>query len=167
MSRVTHTASADHRARADSDARQDDRAATHPDVRADGDRLAELLSASELRAEWMRRRVNLHCGAEQREIPNPHRTHVQHDAVEVEEHAFPQLDVRAVVTEERRLHPHRLAASAEKASQDASPLLLLGLAGGVQRLAQIAGAHTARHQLRVERVVELSIQHLVTLALHG
>jgi hypothetical protein len=49
-------------------------------------------------------------------VQSPMRTrqHVEDDAVEVEEHPFAQLDVRAVVAEERRLHPHRLAAPAEQ-----------------------------------------------------
>ena len=41
--------------------------------------------------------------------------HVEHDAVEVEEHPFAELDVRAVVAEERRLHPDRVAAAGRTA----------------------------------------------------
>ena len=48
---------------------EDDRAAADPDVRADVDRLAELLTPPLLRVDRMQRRVDLHGRPEQREVP--------------------------------------------------------------------------------------------------
>src|SRR3712207_8745990 len=54
------------------------------------------------------RSVDLHRWTEEGVVPDPHAADVEHDAVEVEEHPLAELDVRAVVAEERRLHPHRM-----------------------------------------------------------
>ena len=116
--------------------------------------------------ERVHRRVDLHCRAEEREAADTHRAHVQDDAVEVEEDALPELDVRAVVAEERRLHPHGVAAAAEQLAQDSPPLLLLCLARGVQRLTEVACTFAGRGQLRIQRVVQLSREHLLALTRH-
>src|SRR4051812_3627076 len=73
-------------ARSDAHTRKDDRASADPDVRADVDRLPEFCAAAELGIEWMHRRVDLHRRAEQREVSDPNRAHVQNDTVEIEEH---------------------------------------------------------------------------------
>ena len=67
--------------------------------------------------------VDLHRRAEEREVADRDRADVEHDAVEVEEDALAELDVRAVVAEERRLHPDAVAAAAEELLQDAPPLI--------------------------------------------
>ena len=61
-------AGADHRPRADPDPGEDQRPAADPDVRADLDRLAELLLASQLGIERMQRGEDLHAGPEEREV---------------------------------------------------------------------------------------------------
>jgi hypothetical protein len=78
----------------------------------------------------------------------------------------PKLDVRAVVAVEGRLHPDGVAARAEELEEDAPPVLLLAFARGVERLAKVAGALAGDDELRIERVVQLTRQHLLTLATH-
>lgn len=53
-----------------------------------------------------------------------------------------------------------------KEGEEPPPLVRLRLPGGVQRLAAIARPRPARHQLRVHRILELSVRHLPSLALH-
>lgn len=77
--------------------------AQHPTVRTDGP--SEYLVARDAR-----------------------RAHVEHHAIEVEEHAFAQVDVLAVVAVERRLHPHAVAAGAEQFSQNSASLVGFTLA---------------------------------------
>src|SRR4051812_36520947 len=156
-------AGADHGAVADAHARQDDRAAADPHVGPDVDRLAEFLAAAQLRVERVHRRIDLHRRPEQRKAADTHAAHVEDDAVEVEEDALAKLDVCAVVAEEGRLHPHRLAAAAEQLAQEAPPFVLLPFARGVQVLAEIARALASRDQLEIERIVEVAGQHLVAL----
>src|SRR5690606_28674720 len=136
-------------------------------VVADPDGLAILLAAAQLRLEWMQRGVDLHGGAEQREAADPHPADVQDDAIEVEEHPLTELDVRAVIAIERRLHPYGVAAGAEQRFEDAAALLYRILPAAIERLAQIAGPVACVDQLGVERVVQLARQHLLPLAAHG
>ena len=98
----------------------------------------------------MRGRVNLNCRAELRVFANSHLAHVEHDAVEVEEHPLPEQDVRAVVAEKRRLHPDCLTPGPEQVSQDTPPLVLLGLAGRIEGLAEVASPLTGWDEFRVE-----------------
>jgi hypothetical protein len=79
---------ADHRARSDPYAGQDDRASANPHVRSDVDRLSELRVAALPRVERVHRRVDLHGRSKQRVIADPHAAHVEDDAVEVEEDAL-------------------------------------------------------------------------------
>jgi hypothetical protein len=110
--------------------------------------------------------VDLHRRTEERKAADAHLADVQHDAVEVEEHPLAQLDVRAVVAEEGRLHPHRVPSRTEQFAQDSSPFLVLRFARGVQRLTEISRMRPSRNQLGIERVVQLSGQHLLMLCLH-
>src|SRR5690606_27654202 len=103
-----HAPGADHAARADAHSGVHDRAAAYPYIRPYLHRLAELLSPARLRVERMHGRVDLHGRTEHRVLADAHRAYVEHDAVEVEEDPLAQLDVRAVVAVERRLHPHCL-----------------------------------------------------------
>jgi hypothetical protein len=57
---------------------------------------------------------------------------LQHDTVEVEEHALAELDVGAVVAKERRLHPDGVPAAAEQLTQDLSPGVLVAFACRVE-----------------------------------
>ena len=45
-------------------------------------------------------------------------------------------------------------------------LFLLGLAGAVERLAEIARAVAGRDQFRIERIVEFAREHLVPFRRH-
>jgi hypothetical protein len=88
-----------------------------------------------LGVEWMQRRVDLHRWSEQREIANPDRTHVQHDAVEIEEDPLAELDVRTVITIERRLHPDGVATCREQVGEQAASLRVVRFPGGIEPLA--------------------------------
>ena len=79
----------------------------------------------------MHRRQTLHGGAEQREVADLHRAQVQHHTIEVEEDALAELDVRTVMAEERRLLPHCLSAGTKQLGENATPLLLLRFARGI------------------------------------
>src|SRR5262249_32299506 len=84
-----------------------------------------------------------------------------------EEHPLAQQDVRAVVTEERRLHPDRLPASAEEGREDAAAGLLVPLTGRIQVLAQIPGPFPGLDKFRGERIVQFPGQHLVFFTSHS
>ena len=105
--------------------------------------------------ERVHRGIDLHRWSEQRVVADPDRTHVEDYAIEVEEDAAAKEDVRAVVAVERRLHPHLIASGPEQIDQDPAPLLLVGLACRVQRLAQVARLYARRRQLWIERIVQL------------
>ena len=77
---------------------------------------------AQLGVHRMRGGVDLHGRAEQRVVADADLAHVEHDAVEVEEALAAEVDVRAVVAKERRLHPDIVAAGAEQLAQDAPPL---------------------------------------------
>src|SRR6188474_2707350 len=111
-------AGSDDGARADLHARQDDCASADPDVGPNLQRLARLLAPAQRRIERMCGRVELHRGADDREAADAYRAHVEHHAVEVEEHPLAELDVGAVVAEERGLHPDRIPAGAEERAED-------------------------------------------------
>src|SRR5690606_4724476 len=160
-------ARADHGPRSDAHAGQDAGAAPDPSARADRYRLAELLAPAHLGIEGMRRGVDLHGRAEKREAADADMAHVQHDAIEIEEHALAELDVRAVVAIERRLHPHGLAACTEELAQQVAPLLLGGFRRGVQRPAKLPRAVAACYELGVPRIVGLAGQHLLALGPHA
>ncbi len=128
MSRVTTLPAPMTAARADGHPRTDDRGATDPDVRADRHGLGEFLPPAQFGVKRMRRRVNLDRRTKQRVVADADGTHVEDDAVEVEEDALAEKDVRAVVAEERRLHPDILAAGTEQRDQDPPPLILVAFA---------------------------------------
>jgi hypothetical protein len=67
---------------------------------------------------------------------------------------------------ERRLHPYRVAAGSEQIAEELAAAAVLGLARGVQRMAEITGALPVRDELRVHRIVKRAAQHLLFLALH-
>jgi hypothetical protein len=46
--------------------------------------------------------------------PDSNATHIQYNAIEVEEHALTELDIETIVTEERRLDPGGITASPEQ-----------------------------------------------------
>src|SRR5205823_14246200 len=138
------------------DGGENDRAAAHPDARSGVDRLAEFFSAPLLRVQRMERRVDLHRRSEQGEVADPHRTDVQDNAVEIEEHPLAEFDVQSVVAVERRLHPHRIATPAKQFAQNAAAALALRLARGIEVLAEITCARTRRDELRIEWVVHLA-----------
>ena len=60
--------------RADAHAGEDQRSAAHPDIRPDFNRLAILLLSPQAGVERVHRGENLHRRAEEREIPDVHRT---------------------------------------------------------------------------------------------
>src|SRR5262249_50123633 len=103
---------------------------------------------------------------EQGEVADTHLTHVEHDTVEVEEHALPEQDVRAVVAEERGLHPDALPPAREQLSHDASPLLLLSCTRPDEGVAKAPSPVAAREKSRVHGFIQLPSQHLVAFASH-
>jgi len=88
------------------------------------------------------------------------------DAVDVEEHALAELDVRSVITEERWLHPDRIATCVKELAQNASALVLLCFSRCVQSLAEVACSRPGGNEVRIERVVQLAVEHLLALAGH-
>src|SRR5262249_14330409 len=144
-----HAAGADDRPGADPDPRAEDRRAADPAIRADLDRLAGLPAAAELGVHRVRRGVDLHRRAEQGEVPDPDPADVEHHAVEVEEDPLAQQDVRAVVAEERRLHPDAVAPRAAQGHQDPPALLLVRLARGIESPAEVARPASRRDELGV------------------
>jgi hypothetical protein len=114
----------------------------------------------------MQGRVDLHRWSEEREVANPHETHVEHDAVEIEEHPLAEFDVNPVVAKKRRLHPHRVAALAEQVAQNATTLCFVHLARGIELLAEITCPLPSGNELGVERVVHLAREHLLAFSGH-
>ena len=103
------------------------------------DWLPEFLPAPLLRVQRMQWRVYLNCRPEEGEIANPDGANVQHDAIEIKEHSLAEFNVRAIVAEEGRLHPHGVATLAEQIAQDATTTSRrFILACGVELLAKIA-----------------------------
>src|SRR5262249_35018388 len=73
-------------------------------------------------------------------------------------------DVRAVVAEERRLHPDAVAPRAEQLLQNATPLPLVPLPGGGQGLADVPRPVPGADEGPGERGVRLPPQRLVAAA---
>src|SRR5215471_5037479 len=161
-----HAPSPDDRLRAELHAGADDRPAADPHIGTDLDGLGVLLLAAQFGVQRVRGGVDLDRRAEQREVSDLHHAHVEDHAVEVEEDPFAQQDVRAVVTEERRLHSDRLPAPAEERREDAAAGFLVPFTGRIQVLAQIPGPFPGPDEFRGERVVQFSGQHLLLLSAH-
>lgn len=81
--------------------------------------------------ERMERRVDLHRRPEEGVIANSDTAHVQHNAIEVEEHPLAEFDIRPVIAEEGRLHPHGVANLAEQLAQNATTSDCVSLARGI------------------------------------
>src|SRR5690348_12349810 len=148
-------------------ARQDQCAAAHPDVRADVDGLAVFLRPAKRRVERMQRREDLDAGSEQGVVADADFAHVEDGAVEIEEHPGAEMDVRAVVAVEGRLHPHAVATGAEQFLEYAAPSALLRVLASVQRGAQRSRALARSREFRIARVVELAGEHFLALGAHG
>src|SRR5712671_4370267 len=123
-----------HRSMPNTHARQNNCSAAYPNVRPDIYRFTELFSTALLSVEWMHRSVDLHRRAKEGEAADLHWTDVEHDAVEVEENPLSELDVRAIVAEEGRLHPNGVATGAKQLVQDLPPFLVFHFLRCVQRL---------------------------------
>src|SRR5688500_17179148 len=80
--------SPDDRAITDAHTREDERAPADPDVGADVDWPPILVPPPLFRVEWVQRREDLHAWPKQRKVADAHAADVEHDAVEVEEHAL-------------------------------------------------------------------------------
>ena len=65
----------------------------------------------------MSARVNLNGWTKERKIAYPHLANVEYDAVEVEVDPSAEIDVAAIITIERRLHPDRITAAAKQLNQ--------------------------------------------------
>lgn len=77
--------------------------ATDPNILAYNDSLAQLKTGSTLGGvSRMVCRVDLHGGTDLRTSANRHWHHVQDYAVEIQEHVFAEMDVKAIVAMERR-----------------------------------------------------------------
>src|SRR5262245_41377806 len=161
-----HAPGPDDRLRADLHAGAEDRPAADPHIGTDLDGPGELLPPAQVGVHRVRGGVELDRRAEQREVSDLHQAHVEDHAVEVEEDPLAQQDVRAVVAEERRLHPDRLPALAEEGREDAAAGLLVPFTGRIQVLAQVPGPFPGLDEFRGERVVQFSGQHLLLLSAH-
>ena len=133
---------------------------------ADANGLAIFALAALGGVERVRGSVDLHRRSEPRERADAHLAHVEHDAVEVEVDAFSQVHVRAVVAEERRLHPHAVASAAEKLLEEVAAQRLVRLLAGVEGPAKVARFFAAPDQLWIHRVVQFSGQHFLELGFH-
>src|SRR5690242_10184282 len=114
----------------------------------------------------MHGRVDLHGGPEQGVAADSYAADVEHHTVEVEEDALAQLDVGAAVTEEGRLHPHRVAAGAEQLDEDAATLVLVRFTSGVEVPTENASTLAPRDQLGIERIVQVASEHLLAFGGH-
>lgn len=128
---------ADDAPRTDCHARTNDSPAANPHVRADLDRLAELLLAAQLCVKRVGGSINLHPWAKQCVISDFDLADIEYDAVEVEKALLPDQYVEPVVAEEWRLYPHVLASCAQQFLEDALTLLVLGKAHGIEVLTQV------------------------------
>lgn len=132
-----YAARADDAPRTDCHAWTNDRSAANPHVRADLDRLAELLLAAQLCVKRVGGSIYLYPWAEQCVISDFDLTDIEHDAVEVEEALLPDQYIEPVVAEEWRLYPYVLASCAQQFLKDALTLLVLGKAHGIEVLTQV------------------------------
>lgn len=170
--RIRRDVAGDHAARADDTARADghpgaeDGAAAHPHVRADVDGFGELPRAAQAGIEGVGGGVDLHGRAEHGVVADGDRGHVEHHAVEVEEHPLAEQDVDPVVAEERRLQSYRVAVPAEQLPQEAAAFLRHGLAGRVQILAEVPRPVAPPDQFHVMGIVQLPADHLFPCSRH-
>ena len=88
----------------------------------------------------MRRRVNLDVRPEQCAISDLDLGDIQHDAIEVKEHAVSEEDVAAIIAIKRRFDPGANAMRAEQFMQDAFPEFGFVVAGVVELFEQQAAA---------------------------
>src|SRR5215211_6919310 len=161
------TAGADDGARSDRDARHDDGATADPHIGAYLDRFPVFFSSPGGGIEGVQWCVDLDGRPEEGEVTDGHGTDVEHHTVEVEEDALAKANVFAIVTVERRLHPDGVAAGAKQVAQNRAAVVGLILMRRVQRLTQVARTDSSRNQIRIERIVELTRQHLVAFRGHG
>jgi hypothetical protein len=109
-----NAAGSDHRTGANAHTGKNERPATDPNIRADGDWFAELLLTTELSVRGVHGRQNLGTRTKESKISNLDRADIEHDTVEIEKDAFTEFDIATVVTEEGRLHPYGITALPQK-----------------------------------------------------
>src|SRR5713226_10020012 len=98
-----HAAGPDHRAVTNRHARQDNGAATYPDVAADPHRSSEFEPAApRFGIPGMVGGVDLRRGSDLGAIADRDLDHIEDDAIEIQEHPVAEADVVAVVAKERR-----------------------------------------------------------------
>ncbi len=110
--------------------------------------------------------VDLHRRAEHRPRADAHRTHVEHDTVEVHVDARAGVDVVAVVAVEWRLEVDGGIGVGQQLGHDGPVGGLVGRVGRVQPQRQLAGAPALGHQLGVGGDVQLAGQHLLFFGRH-
>lgn len=162
-----HASGSDNRALADGDAWTNDRTAADPNIRSDCDWLCEFQPLTpDLRLNGMRCRIDLDRWTKQHVASNRDLHYIEHHTVEVEENFAAQADVRAVIAEERRLHPG-IGFGSEKLRQDPPAFLLLVFMGVIEPFAEIPAALAFPGKFRVERVVEFPGEHPVFFSSHN
>ena len=172
-----HGAGADDAAFSDGHAAQHGDIAAEPAVRTDDDRPAvfvvvrravrRLAHVAVLPAQRMHRRQQGHIRPEQHIVADGDWRAVQHGEVEVREHAVAHRGVHAIVEEHRSQDVQVLAMVGEQVVQHGGPGLMIAARQRVEPGAQVASAFAQCRQLRVGRVVEFSIQHLLALRAAG
>jgi hypothetical protein len=149
------------RFRTDPHPREDNRSTTYPYVASNFHPFCEFLCTAEFRVHGVHSRIDLNCGTKKGEAADPHLAYVEHDTIEIQEHALTEQDVLTVVAEEGRLHPNRIAASAEQLAQNVSASLSVNLSRSVQLLAEIPRAIPSVSELGIKWIVQLSGEHLL------
>jgi hypothetical protein len=84
----------------------------------------------------VRRRIDLHRRAAHDSRANADRRHIEDHAVEIEKHLVAQRDVRPIIAIERRLDPRLATGLRNQLTDQPRPLLLLIVAGVVDRLGE-------------------------------
>jgi hypothetical protein len=140
---------------------KDERPATDPNIRAYGDRFAELLLATELGVQSVHGRENLNTRTKESEISNLDRADIEHDAVEIEKDAFTEFDIGTVVTEEGWLHRYGITALTKKLEENLPPNFPLRFACCIQSLAKVACPVAVPDQVGIQSVVKLASKHFV------
>jgi len=74
---------------------------------------------------------NLNAWSEKGIVSNPYAADIENDAIEVEKYSLAKLDVPAIVTVKRRLHPYGISALAKKLPKQIPAEILFGLSRSI------------------------------------
>ena len=76
------------------------------------------------------------------------------------------MNVTAIVTIERRLHPDGITAAAKQLSQNLTAKILFTLPSCVEVLAKVSGMFSGPDEFGVERIIQFTSEHLLFLGCH-